>query len=371
MRTHIWDDAPMARRRRRWGVRFGLLAVIILILSWQGWGLLSSDGGDGEPGDGSETARLSDAPPPPDPASEREPDADKESDAPPEVGGDEDRGPRGGLAGRGAGAGGDPDGGSTETGDAGTGAAVAGDTEATQARTGDPQAGETKLGTVDAEVADRLFALQELIRESVATDRLGDGFRALEDLEEITRAEGPPTLRAEGRQVLGNALTATVLQLREHLNAGRVLEARRLLSALRGTHHARVLQALDTMASGEGWPALGQGPEAALQVPEPRLLSRERHVLVDLDEQLVAGRVAECRLDKVTVRLQREDGVVFPEVARVLIQPVDATGEEAVQQGFVALRAGDRDLAWLWLCRAHAAGGSGELVRQLGRLIGG
>ncbi len=102
----------------------------------------------------------------------------------------------------------------------------------------------------------------------------------------------------------------------------------------------------------------------------PLLLDRERQVLVEWENELVVGTVAECEVDRVTVRLRQPAGVVFPTLLRWRVEPVAATGEEALHQGLVALRAGDRDLAWLWLCRAQVAGGApADLARELGRLV--
>jgi hypothetical protein len=141
---------------------------------------------------------------------------------------------------------------------------------------------------------------------------------------------------------------------------------------MRGTPHPAVLQALNTMAEGEGWPSLGEGPVAGLDIPEPMALARERSVRVEWHDEVLVGTVAEEDGDQVTVRLRRENGVIFPTLARHRVEPIAASGEEALHQGFAALRADQRELAWLWSCRAHAVGGaSEEMLRQLGRLVSG
>ena len=150
------------------------------------------------------------------------------------------------------------------------------------------------------------------------------------------------------------------------------VRALNLVAAMRGTPHPRVLQALNTMAEGEGWPSLGEGPVVGLNIPEPVALARERSVRVEWHDEVLLGTVAEDEGDQVTVRLRRENGVIFPTLARHRVEPIAASGEEALHQGFAALRAGDRKLAWLWLCRAHVLGGAPvELLRQLGRLVSG
>jgi hypothetical protein len=212
--------------------------------------------------------------------------------------------------------------------------------------------------------------LQGLISEAVATGRLGDGFSALQDLEELQDADNWLVVRTAGSQALGDALTGMVLELRTALSRGQVLRAVNDLRALRATPHARVLQALNTMAAAEGWPTLGEGAFELQSLRAPLLLDRERQVLVEWEGELVVGDVAECEVDRVTVRLRQPDGVVFPTLRRSQVEPIAATGEEALHQGLVALRAGDRDLAWLWLCRAQVAGGApADLARELGRLV--
>ena len=151
---------------------------------------------------------------------------------------------------------------------------------------GEPAQGEPAQG-------ERLQALRELIGEAVATGRLGDGYGALQDLEEMEPVEGWETSSAEGREALGNALTDRVLRLREALGVGNVLGAWDLVAAMRGTPHPAVLQALNTMAEGEGWPSLGEGPVLGLDIPEPMALARERSVRVEWHDEVLVGTVAE------------------------------------------------------------------------------
>lgn len=321
----------MARRRRRVIVPVTLFAILVLILGWEGLGLFPSE-----------------------PGSERGEEAGEEVSAQEEQTGDEQEEMEQRLAAR-------------------TGTVDEAETDGSSTG-GDAANGESGNGSTETaelpEDEDRLRALQELISEAVATGRLGDGFSALQDLEELKEADNWLVVRTAGSQALGDALTGMVLELRAALSRGEVLRAVNELRALRGTSHTRVLQALNTMAAAEGWPSLGEGAIGLQSLRAPLLLDRERQVLVEWEGELVVGAVAECEVDRVTVRLRQPDGVVFPTLQRSRVEPIAATGEEALHQGLVALRAGDRDLAWLWLCRAQVAGGAPtDLARELGRLV--
>ncbi|GAB4153599.1 MAG: hypothetical protein Fur0037_22400 [Planctomycetota bacterium] len=216
---------------------------------------------------------------------------------------------------------------------------------------------------------DRLQAALSLARAAPADGRLGAALSVLDGLEGLSSTQARAVEAARGE--LRGALAAAVEVLERAVAEGEILEAARLLRALLDPPHRAVEEALQGLAARRGWPDLsarappGRFVVPAMPLPEGRL------VRIGTGAGRYSARVADATLAEVTVRRIGPDGVTYPSYAVSDVEPVDASGDEAVESGLAALAAGRSALARLWLCRALLRGvGDASRLSDLSDALG-
>ncbi len=289
----------MARKRRRL-VPLGVL--LLLLVCWQGFSHLQGDGEPGDRGQGSGEAATN-------------PDSEATPASP----------------GRGSGA-------------AGGG-------------TGPAKPGAAPARPFDEDSARALYGLAQGV---AASGRFGDGFRALDELVAMAPPPAWQSRLVEARSDLGGQLTAAIQHAVEELRSGRVLGTRAALLALLSPPHNAVDKAL-----GEVWPERWPSPRMTepaerADMPAPRPLPARQAVLWYRDGSTVRGQVVSGGWEEVTLKIEGERGVTFPNARRLDLEPVGGGAEERLGQCLVAIASEDWLLARLWLSAALDAGADDE-----------
>lgn len=219
----------------------------------------------------------------------------------------------------------------------------------------DPDRFGSLLSVLDAQVAARQFGAARQVAARLLAAPLDQAQRA------VVAARG---------EALERSLSTTIADVVAALTAGQVLAAEATLATLLADDAAPVLPLL--------WPQLrlpGSGadldhvpPQDGAPWPLPQPLLKQRAVRTVRNGAPVVGRVVDSRTERLTLRLEAGGVVLFPAVAVVDCEPVDATAAEAVEMAFAALQNRRPRLARLWLSCAILRGGEGAATERLQRL---
>lgn len=257
-------------------------------------------------------------------------------------------------------------------------AAVLASTWGTEPGAEDPAASSGSAGPPDplapqqiAAHPDRTEALVHLARRALAEDRLGACFGSIEALRQI----GGGTIVPEDlATAAGQRLQLLLDELQARLQAGEVLQADGILTALLEPAAATTTAAVETFAVARGWPSLLATAGAAVAGWDAQPLARDRAVRFANEGTLRRSRVVAAARDQVTVRIATRDGVLYPSVPAYLVEPDAVTAAEAVELAFAALAAGDWRRAGLWCSCALLRGPPSDpqaaaRLEQLRRLL--
>lgn len=219
----------------------------------------------------------------------------------------------------------------------------------------DPDRFGSLLSVLDAQVAARQFGGARQVAARLLAAPLDQAQRA------VVAARG---------EALERSFSSAIAEVVAALTAGQVLAAEATLATLLAEDPAPVLPLL--------WPQLrlpGTGadldhvpPQDGAPWPLPQPLLKQRAVRTVRNGAPVVGRVVDSRTERLTLRLEAGGVVLFPAVAVVDCEPVDATAAEAVEMAFAALQNRRPRLARLWLSCAILRGGEGEATERLQRL---
>ncbi|MGB3966915.1 MAG: hypothetical protein WBO45_09295, partial [Planctomycetota bacterium] len=107
-------------------------------------------------------------------------------------------------------------------------------------------------------------------------------------------------------------------------------------------------------------------------LPIARALATGRAVRFAHDGRTGEGTVVDASSGSVTLRVPSPGGVTFPTLPRTRVEPVDASGDEAIEMAFAALQVGDVVLARLWAAVAGSRLGAArpERAQRLLQLLG-
>ncbi|MCU0865200.1 MAG: hypothetical protein MUC36_15550 [Planctomycetes bacterium] len=200
---------------------------------------------------------------------------------------------------------------------------------------------------------DRFASQLSLVTERTSSGDLGRAMVSLHHLRRFALDAAQQVAFADAAQRLETALAAVAANLAQALGQGRVLDARAALSRLRGDGEAVLVPWVRQALQLAGCPGDPLAPAVAGVRPIAQPLARGRQVRWRRQGRVEEGRVVDSRSETLTVRVQRGDAVVFPTLAVVEVEPVDASTAEAIEFAFAALQAGDTELARLWWCRVQ------------------
>lgn len=220
--------------------------------------------------------------------------------------------------------------------------------------------------------ADRFASRLSLLQAATDDGRLGLAVATLAELRELPLDGAQQAALALPAEQLAAAMATCCSRLVAQLALGDVFAAQNALELLASDTEAPLQpllhQALAMAGVDVALLSLQHRDDGA--VPIARALPRGRAVRVRRGGEVVLARVADSRSDEATVRLEQGGRVVFPTVAVVTLEPVEATADEAAEMGLAALQAGDVRLARLWLACARLRGqGPSPRIEQLAALL--
>jgi len=227
-----------------------------------------------------------------------------------------------------------------------------------------PDAPEAAAARTAGIERDRFESLVSLLQVHVEHRRFGRA-QALIDRLRAQLTEGDAAwrrLRRWGERV-ARGQEEVERELLTCLEAGEVLAADRLAALLEQSGSWRPAFAMrDVAALGDDW----SKQPATLGLPDPAPIARGRRVRFELDGEILEGALLRSRAGRSTLRVTERGRQRFPTVADEAVEPVDATGEEAIDAALRAARAGAWRLARLWLFRARGTPAwSGARAEQL------
>ncbi|MBL9078628.1 MAG: hypothetical protein JNL08_14050 [Planctomycetes bacterium] len=211
--------------------------------------------------------------------------------------------------------------------------------------------------------ADRLHTLLSLVASRRAAGELGAALAAVQRAAALPLAAAQREAVQQAQQQVDGAWHDACERLQAALAEGRVLLVAAVLDdLLRDADAAFAARCAEQLQLAGG--ALDRAPAAGpLPWPVAAPLPRDRGVRTRLAGAEVTGRVVDGRADQVTLRVETEHGVTFPTVPVVQCEPTVPTADEAVEQGFAALQAGQPRLARLWLAAARRIGATAATPR--------
>jgi hypothetical protein len=204
--------------------------------------------------------------------------------------------------------------------------------------------------------ADRLGGGLFRLRAALADGRLGDACVEHERLAALDLAGALAAQRAAAAGELDAALQAAAAALGERVREGRILEARARLRAARAAPHPRTAAVLGELAGQLGLESLPGESASGKGGGDGAPLAENRLVRVAFRDGWHAARLVCAGGGGYTVRVETADGVYFPRLARAELEPVEPTAAEAAAQAELALAAGDRLGAALWVGHLHLRG---------------
>ena len=221
--------------------------------------------------------------------------------------------------------------------------------------------------------ADRFASMTSLVTASTTEGRLGAALGALQNMRRLPLDALQRASLVTVAGCLEDALAAACSRVVQSVCQGQVLAARSEVLRLVQDGEALTAPWLDSALRSAGLPAGLLAGAAANDgtLPIPRPLARGRTVRFAQLARTGTGTVIDSRSDAVTLRLQTSIGQSFPTLPRSACEPVQATGEEAIEMGFAAMQVHDVVLARLWLAvaRLHGAPSLGERGDRLAALL--
>lgn len=219
-----------------------------------------------------------------------------------------------------------------------------------------PPAAAPVDATPDAAVDPDRFGLEvSLLRTRTEAHHLGGALQVLHELRALPLDAVQTAALQAAADDFETALAAAAADVVKALVDGRVLAAAAavhdVLTDDPGHAESVFAQALAPGGVGPGLRSLPADDGAPW--PVPRALRKGRDVRVVLDGSTVRGQVVDGNAERVTLRVVDARGVTFPSLARIACEPIDPSGEEALEMAFAALHARDGVLARLWLCCAN------------------
>ena len=212
---------------------------------------------------------------------------------------------------------------------------------------------------------DRFASLLSLVSTRAEAGQLGHAIAAQRSLGSLPLDAAQLTAFDAATRQLETALAAACAKVEQGIAQGEVLQAcdamRQLLPDGEPYVHPVLAESLRRLGLGEG---LQRVPaQTGRPWPTPVPLARDRNVRVRAGTVFQLARVVDSGADRVTLRVQGEQGVTFPTMATVACEPVDATAAEATEMGFAALQIGDGLLARMWLAAASRRSKEAPTVR--------
>ncbi len=198
---------------------------------------------------------------------------------------------------------------------------------------------------------DRFTSTLSLLASQTEAGELGGALETLSHLRRMPLDGAQRTALLLPGEALERALAEACSRVVQHLGNGRVLAARAECGQLFGDGQDLALPWLATAMRAAGQPDLTLQPaarSAATPLPQPRALPRGRAVRIAYGERTGTGVVVDARAHEATVKLPNANGFAFPTVPVVAVEPVEATGDEAVEMAFAALQINDVLLARIW-----------------------
>lgn len=201
---------------------------------------------------------------------------------------------------------------------------------------------------------DRFASLLSLVERQQRQGQAAAGLSTLQELRKL----GPNAAQQASLAAMEQELQAGQHQLLEQLTA--------LL--LRGEVHAAQAIVLTWPQASE----LNAPAKPGEAMRQPAVLPRGRAVRAWQAGSAQLAQVADCRSNRITVRIRTEQGWLFPSLPWSAVEPVDPSQTEAVQMGLGCLLAKEVGLARLWVvcARLRAGGNPAEETLTLEQALG-
>ncbi|MEZ5965166.1 MAG: hypothetical protein R3F56_15135 [Planctomycetota bacterium] len=222
-----------------------------------------------------------------------------------------------------------------------------------------PSPGLTRDDSERLQEQDRWFGRLASVRTDVERELLSVALRGLDELRRDRQGPGSATQLAILDQEVHEALDQALRRLEVDIEAGNAPAAALRVGRLTQDLHPQVDVSLREFVFERRWPRMhAVAIPATLERSGGAPLAPRRRVTArvgdaSVDAEIVQGSAPDGR---VTVRVESEAGVSFPELSQAEVAPVAPTPAELAAQLRAALAAGRADLSSAWLAACVAGG---------------